>query len=620
MASPGTALPQRLTDRLAVRLALLLTLALLPLGLLTVLTTLDSLRTDLRSAERTLVSVTSDTEGGRRALVDSALVTARALARPTLERLDDPERCRALMADTVDRAGVFAFAGFIGTDGVMACSSSGDPQDFSASPTFQRVLDDPRALVRRTDHGIITGRPVLIASHPVFDDGTLRGFLSIAIAEDSVAWLAASGTDPAAVSAAASSNDNSNANAATPGQRSVLLNRWGEVLGAGPNGTEEAADLLPAGMAPASLTTATPAVFEGRTEAGERAIFVVATLVPGQLYVLGIWDPDATGLTGLGAVPPVLFTLMMWLASIGTVYVAMHYLVIRHLRHLGQQMRRFALGSRTPPEPIPERVVGELRDLQSTFVKMAALVARDEAALSRALADREAALAEKTLLLKEVHHRVKNNLQLIASILNLQMRRLRDARTRRVLQNVQDRVISLATIHRSLYQSDQLSALRADHLIDELLRHLFAMGAEGAGGVELQTDLAPVTLEADQIVPLSLLLTEAVTNALKYAGAAEGTEAPWVRVELRREDTAVVLRLTNSLARAGGNEPADQDTVSTGLGGELINAFAAQLGARCDHGLAGEGPTRRWELVARFTPTPAEPVPTPPRPIPATVP
>ncbi|MGY6410632.1 MAG: sensor histidine kinase [Alkalilacustris sp.] len=582
--------PLRLTDRLAVRLAVLLTLAMLPLGLLAILATLDSRRTDVRSVERALVSMTADTEAGRRALVESALTTARALARPTLERLDDPEACRALMADTVDRAGVFSFAGFTGTDGVMACASGGAAQDFSESPVFNRMMEDRRALVRRAQTGAVTGRPVLIATHPVYDDGTLHGFLSIAIAEDSVAWLTPPGSEEI-------------------GLRPLLLNRWGEVLSGGESGDT----LLPEGIDPAALTTATPAVFEGRTRDDARAVFTVATLVPGQLHVLGVWDPDAAAVAGLGGtVPPVLFALLMWLASIGTVYVAIHYLVIRHLRQLGQQMRRFALGSRIAPDPMPHGVVGELRDLAATFAKMAALVTRDEAELSRALADREAALAEKTLLLKEVHHRVKNNLQLIASILNLQMRRLRDDRTRRVLQNVQDRVISLATIHRSLYQSDQIGALRADHLLDELLRHLFSIGAEASGGAALHTELAPVTLEADQIVPLSLLLTEAVTNALKYAGQPGG--GAWVRVELGEADGEVLLRLTNSVAPdPGAPEPGDADHASTGLGGELIAAFAAQLGARLDHGLRGEGATARWELAVRFTRSPADPAPAAPR-------
>lgn len=575
----------RLTDRLALRLAALLTVALLPLGLLTVLTSLDSRRTDVRSTERAVLSLTADTEAGRRALVESAFTTARTLARPTMERLDDPEACRALLADTVRRAGVFSFVGFTEADGWMRCASAGDPQDFSDSAIFRASMDDPRAVVRRSEAGAVTGRPVLIASHPVFQDGMLRGFLSVVIEQQSIAWLIPAASRDADV-------------------RPVLFNRLGDVLsvedgGAAPSG------ILPRDVDLATLAAGAPKVFEGRTRDGERAVFAVAALVPGQLHVLGVWNPDAIAVAGLGGsnLWPVLFPILMWLASVGIVFVALHVQVVRHLRHLGRQMRRFALGSRTPPEPLPEGVAGELREVQSTFVKMAALVARDEADLSTALREREAALAEKTLLLKEVHHRVKNNLQLIASILNLQMRRLRDPRTRRVLQNVQDRVISLAAIHRSLYQSEQLSELRADHLLDELLRHLFSVGAEASGGVELHTDLEPVTLEADQLVPLSLLMTEAVTNALKYAAPPAGAAHPWMRVSLHRRDGEVVLTLANSVG-APSSGPTDAeggaDTSSCGLGSELISAFATQLGATLDHGTTGGADAARWELRVRF--------------------
>ena len=607
MAWTGLIVPFRAGDRLALRLAALLTVSLLPLGLLAIFTSLDSRRADVRGTERALISMTADTEAGRRGLVESAFTTARTLARPTLERLDDPEACRALMADTVQRAAVFVFAGFIDTDGTMACASSGDPQDFSASVTFRALREEPRPVVRRSETGVVTGRPVLIATHPVFMDGTLHGFISVAIDQRSVAWLMPVAEAEADV-------------------RPVLFNRLGEILVFDVNGTDPA-ELLPEGLNLAMLASDARPVFEGHTAAGDRAVFAVAPLVPDQLYVLGVWQPDARAVAGLGAgtLWPVAFPVLMWLASIATVYIALHVLVIRHLRHLGRQMRRFALGSRTPPEPLPANVAGELREVQSTFIKMAALVARDEVELSTALREREAALAEKTLLLKEVHHRVKNNLQLIASILNLQMRRLRDPRTRRVLQNVQDRVISLAAIHRGLYQSTQLSELRADHLLDELLRHLFSVGTEAAHSVDLHTDMEPVTLEADRLVPLSLLLTEAVTNALKYVGRpADGSRA-WVQVGLQRDGEALVLSLENSVGPPVDEAQDEAEISSTKLGTELIAAFAAQLGGQLDHGPGPEGARECWRLRLRFLPeapteadadAPADPAPAPaPQPV-----
>jgi two-component sensor histidine kinase len=576
----GLLSPLRLADKLALRLVALLSVALLPLGVLAVVTSLENSRSDVRSTERALLSLTDDTEAARRALIESALATARTLARPIIERLDDIEACRALLADTVQRAVAFSFIGFVEADGRMRCASAGEEHDFSQSVGFRASMADRRVIVRRADAGVVSGRPVLIVSHPVYHEGELRGFLSVSIDKQSVAWLLPVSNGEAEV-------------------RSVLFNRLGDVLTA-KSEENDPADLLPEGLALADLA-GPPAVFKGRTVTGEAAVFAVAELVAGQVYVLGVWGPNARAVAGLGGNHwPLLVPLLMWLASVGVVYFALHFLVIRHLRHLGRQMRRFALGDRTPPEPLPADAAYELREVQTTFNKMTALVARDEAQLSKALEENELALAEKTVLLKEVHHRVKNNLQLIASILNLQMRRLQDPRTLRVLQNVQDRVISLAAIHRSLYQSDQLSALRADRLIEELLRHLFAVGTEAGSGIDLHTDLEAVTLDADQLVPLSLLLTEAVTNALKYVGRPSEDGRPWIRVGLHGHDRELVLSVSNSLGPRATRGPEEPEISSSQLGTELIDAFAMQLGARLEVGERKDARGSHWEMQVRF--------------------
>lgn len=577
--SGGTGSVQ-LLDRLAVRLGILLTFALLPLGIMAIVTSLDSRRTDIRSAERALISLTAEREAGRRALIESALTTASALAQPTLGQLDDMVACRSMMADTVERAAIFSFVGFTEANGLMQCVSQGGTQDFSDSETFRRVVNQPRALVRRSEAGATSGQPILIATQPVFDNDTLRGFLSVVISLESFSWMRWNHQEEDRM-------------------QPILFNRLGDVLST--SGPADAADLLPADTSLADLVRPGGSVFKGRTVAGDRAVFALNELVEGQLYVLGVWPPDEGAAAALGAGRwPLLFPLIMWLASIGVVYFALDYLVIRHLRNLGRQMRRFALGDRTlqpiPPASIPQ----ELREVQSIFQKMALLVARDEAELSTALAEKEEILRERTVLLKEVHHRVKNNLQLIASILNLQMRRLQEPRTRRVLQNVQDRVIGLATIHRNLYQSEHLSELRVDQLIEELLRHLFAVGTETGGGIDLKTDLAPVSLSPDQLVPLSLLLTEAVTNALKYGGTDGDESRAWLHVNLTADGDMLTLSVINSLGHRTAAQIEEDEVSSTGLGGELISAFAMQLGATLEQGRIDDEGTPRWQLQLVF--------------------
>jgi two-component sensor histidine kinase len=571
----------RFFDQLAVRLALLLSIALLPLGILAVVTSLNSRALDLRSTENALLSLTAEAAAGRRALIESAFTTARTLAQPVLERSMYPAACSALLMDTFRRAGLYSFIAYTEVDGMARCTSDGEIFDASESPIYRQMMEMPVRMVHRQEDAAASGAPVMVVTHPVFEEGVLRGFLSVSISLDSVAWLNRGEDDQIYL-------------------RPVMFNQFADILA--PGDIEAVQALLPAERRLISLAGSTgDAVFKGRTQAGEPAVFAVAALIPDQLYVIGVWDPE----TGPAAMldldrMPLLFPLAMWVASIAVVYFALYFLVIRHLRRLGRQMRRLALGDRTLPEPLSPRVSHELRDLHATFQKMALLVARDEADLSAALAKTEEMVQERTLLLKEVHHRVKNNLQLIASILNLQMRRLTDPRSRQVLQTVQDRVIGLATIHRSLYQTENLSDARADQLVEELLRHLFAIGGGPGNDIKLHTELAPVVLCPDQLVPLSLLLTEAVTNALKYAGRDPQTGRCWMTVRLSNEDGEVTLEITNSLAPEADRAQAEDDFTGSGLGSELIDAFAMQLRADLEQGSAGEDPSACWRLQVRF--------------------
>ncbi|MGY6627658.1 MAG: sensor histidine kinase [Oceanicaulis sp.] len=571
----------RFFDQLAVRLALLLSFALLPLGILAVVTSLNSRAVDLRSSENALLSLTTEAAAGRRALIESAFTTARTLAQPVLERSMYPAACSALLMDTFRRAGVYSFIAYTEVDGMARCTSDGEVFDDSESAIYRQMMDMPVRMVHRQVGGPASGEPVMVVTHPVFEEGTLRGFLSISISLDSVAWLNRGEDDEDYL-------------------RPVMFNQFADILA--PGDLEAVQANLPADQRLIAFAGgAGDTVFKGRTQAGEPAVFAVATLIPGQLYVIGVWDPEAGPAAMLGNDRmPLLFPLAMWVASIAVVYFALYFLVIRHLRRLGRQMRRLALGDRSIPAPFSQRVSHELRDLHATFQKMALLIARDEADLSAALAKTEEMVQERTLLLKEVHHRVKNNLQLIASILNLQMRRLTDPRSRQVLQTVQDRVIGLATIHRSLYQTENLSDMRADTLVEELLRHLFTIGGGPGNEIRLDTDLEPVVLSPDQLVPLSLLLTEAVTNALKYASPDPEAGDCWMRVRLSDEDGEVTLEVTNSLAHKCDRAEPDSGETGSGLGSELIDAFTMQLRAKLDLGEVDEGPSVRWRLRVRF--------------------
>ena len=194
-----------------------------------------------------------------------------------------------------------------------------------------------------------------------------------------------------------------------------------------------------------------------------------------------------------------------------------------------------------------------------------------------------ASLAEKEVLLKEIHHRVKNNMQVISSLMALQAERLPDAAMREVLQDVTHRVRSMALVHEKLYQSADMARVEFAEYAESLLNYLWRAHANSASGVRLALDMEPVPLSINAAVPCGLVLNELVGNALKHAfrngggrrgDAVVGDE---VAVSLRgSSEGRVCLRVRDN----GTGLPKGFDWRQTdSLGLRLVHMLAGQLHA-----------------------------------------
>jgi PAS domain S-box-containing protein len=184
-------------------------------------------------------------------------------------------------------------------------------------------------------------------------------------------------------------------------------------------------------------------------------------------------------------------------------------------------------------------------------------------------------LGDKNMLLKELYHRVKNNLQLIVSMFNLQIRALSDSGARQALLEAAGRVRTMALVHERLYQSPTLSSIALDAYVAELCEQLAIAASAPQRGIAVQVEAAPVEIGLDLAVPLGLLLNELMSNSLKH-GFPEGRHGH-ILVRLAREGGE---RMRLSVSDDGvGLPPGFDRTSSRTLGLKLVSALSDQLRA-----------------------------------------
>jgi two-component sensor histidine kinase/PAS domain-containing protein len=193
-------------------------------------------------------------------------------------------------------------------------------------------------------------------------------------------------------------------------------------------------------------------------------------------------------------------------------------------------------------------------------------------------------LAEKELLLKEVHHRVKNNLQVISSLLGLQSSATSDSKALEMLTESQDRVRSMAMVHERLYQSPDLASIDFAEYVQSLVSHLCRTYAAAARSIEPVVDIRASSLGVDEAISCGLIINELVSNSLKHAFPAGRSGSIWVRLDSRRDKCLVLTVGDDGVGLPAGFRI---DQVET-LGLQLVMTLSAQLGATIETG-AGRG-------------------------------
>jgi len=527
-----------------------MSLALFPLGLISMYQMRAVVLEAQKITNAALASKTVAAAAAERELIQEAIGAAQALASAIAL---GAENCDRLLAAFVAAQERYISAGFTAANGGPRCASGESaPEYFSQSALLAALNRDGPTISISEERGSTPPQSVVLVSHPARLDGSAIGLVTLSIPHGI--------ENPLLLSSARDEL----------GLRMASVNADGVLVSASES-LAHAEGFLPVGIGTEELFARAGSRFRAEAGDGRDRIFIVTPMIEDQLVLVGSWPTTAPALSSISLAQGTAFILpiLMWFAGMAVAYFGLQRLVIRHVRALRSAMGRFASGDRLssarldlddPPE--------ELEEAEQAFNRMASLVAEAEA---RQLQD----LAEREVFLKEIHHRVKKNLQLIAYIMNMQSRQAKSSETQTMLASLQRRVRGLAMLHRTLYDTAEMTTVDAADLIKLIVRESASLALQK--DISIRTRLDPVELYPDQAAPLSMLVSEAMTNAFKHIGKP-ATGPAWVDVTLTPlSDSMLEIVVANSVGEnLSGALPQDDETTS-GLGRRLMAAFATQL-------------------------------------------
>jgi PAS domain S-box-containing protein len=219
---------------------------------------------------------------------------------------------------------------------------------------------------------------------------------------------------------------------------------------------------------------------------------------------------------------------------------------------------------------LPGRRFGEEEKNILMFVSSQAAMAIERVQAQERL---QASLKEKEVLIREVHHRVKNNMQLISSLFNLQANELRDARALELLKECQGRIRSMALVHEKLYQSRDLARIHFSDYVQSLAIHLFHFWRVNPERIHLVLKMNPVFLDINTAIPCGLIINELVSNALEHAFPEEGSGEIRVRLEPRGDGLYALEVEDTGVGIPAAFDPLKAET----LGLQIVQLLVEQL-------------------------------------------
>lgn len=251
--------------------------------------------------------------------------------------------------------------------------------------------------------------------------------------------------------------------------------------------------------------------------------------------------------------------------ALKTIDILPHNMFTKHFMHVGTFMEvvllSFALGHkyslvRVQKEQLEQQTKEELEEL----VKLQTV-------------ELEASLEEKEILLKEIHHRVKNNLQIVISLLDLQVASVKDSRNKEILAQSKSRVYSMSLIHQKLYQSNNLAKINVKTYLEDLFIYVLRSYENINGSIVTEVNIDTKELSITKAVPMGLIVNELLTNSFKYGITRDDNNKIKMTLEVHGE--MIILEIADT--GYGFDEKNNKQDVKKSLGLFLVKSLTKQL-------------------------------------------
>lgn len=553
------------TLNLRQRLLLLLLMAAVPGMGVAVWLTANALKAESRQIETSVARLAALQSAQLNNVIENARVMLETLVQTEALNDLDGSGCGAFMRDWLERFPSFTSLTLLNAEGGTVCSNfrTEMPYDLDRGDWFDRVRSEGTFVVGRYTVGR-SGIPLILAAYPVLDPATgAVGALVVGIDLRWFDYLARTVELPPKSTVTALGTDGE--------VLTQLLVRSPEMTLDAEAATERS---RPSGDARQTMTAA-----------GDSGTLTAET-VSGEPRVYGFRRTDFGGLVVAVGMPRFLDFERIGIAMFNTLAAPISILVLallaaawgseafitRWVRRLTNRTRRMAAGERGIRSGVPHSRY-EIGELAAAFDRMADSIEEREAELENGVKERE-------VLLDEMNHRVKNDMQVVISLVRLEASRIDAENARQRIDDLVGRIRCLAEIHTLLYQTFEGQRAVVSNYAAELCTLLWRFRAGTDEQIEMKTDIEPVPLSMQRAIPFGLILNELISNAYKHAFHDGDGGRVWIDLHVvrhGRDQPDVVLTVADDGPGPVGELDVEQ-SASTGL--TLIRALAGQLNGK----------------------------------------